>query len=125
MKVSSKMAETNLINRRITVGMDMVAPYGVYVNNEQVALYESISDASRHYRNLQQSLMTPIQRKRERDRIRTALQSPLSANKSCVLYLKEKKEFRTAWFYRPENAQRALQIMAQKYGEKNAVIYCD
>ena len=119
------MAETNFINRRITVGMDMAAPYGVYVNNEQVALHENASDASRYYRSLQKSLMTPLQAKRERDRSRTALQAPLSANKSCVFFLKGKKEFQTAWFYRPDNAQRALQIMKQKYGEKNAVIYCD
>ena len=92
------MAETNFINRRITVGMDMVAPYGVYVNNEQVAVYESASDASRYYRNLRKSLMTPLQVKRERDRIRTALQVPLSANKSCVLFLKGKKSSRQRGF---------------------------
>ena len=119
------MAEINFTNRRNTFGMDMVAPYGVYHNSNQVGLYDNASDASRRLRQLRRSFMTPLQIKLERDKNRTALQAPLSETKSCVFYLKDKKEFRTAWFYRPENAQRALQVMKNKYGEKNAIIYRD
>lgn len=119
------MAEINLTNRRNTFGMDMIAPYGVYHNSIQVGDYDNASDASRHLRQLRRSFMTPLQIKMERDKNRTALQTPLSRTKNCVLYLKDKKEFRTAWFYRLENAERALQVMKKKYGDKNAIIYLD
>ena len=119
------MAENNFTNRRNTFGMDMIAPYGVYHNGNQVGVYDNASDASRHFRRLRRSFMTPLQIKMERDKNRTALQAPLSETKCCVFYLKDKKEFRTAWFYHPENAQRALQVMKKKYGDKNAIIYRD
>lgn len=47
------------------------------------------------------------------------------STKYTVLYLKDRKEHRTPWFKRRENANVALKLMQQKYGEKNAMIYVD
>ncbi|MDD2701580.1 MAG: hypothetical protein PHH36_10110 [Sideroxydans sp.] len=47
------------------------------------------------------------------------------ATRYTVLYLKDRKEHRTPWFKRRENANVALKLMRQKYGEKNAIIYVD
>lgn len=46
------MAETKSINRADTIGMDMCAPFGVYVNGEQVAVHQSESEAEAHYQAL-------------------------------------------------------------------------
>lgn len=43
--------------------------------------------------------------------------------KRCVLYLKDRVEYRTAWFYSKQRAFRALEIMRSKYG--HAIIYID
>lgn len=119
------MVEIDVAIKDNTLGMDMDAPYWVHHNGDQVGLYVDANEASRHLRRLRRSFTTPLQIKIERDKNRTALQAPLSATKCCVLYLKDKKEYRTAWFYRPDNAQRALKIMRKKYGQKNAIICLD
>ncbi|MBA1238718.1 hypothetical protein G7015_09540 [Pseudomonas kunmingensis] len=59
-----------------------------------------------------------------KDRTRTAIQAPIGRPK-CVIYLKDRKEHRTAWFSSQERAQQALEIMQAKYGTKNAIIYLD
>ena len=46
------MAETKSINLVENIGMDTSAPYGVYVNGEQVAVYQSESEAEAHYQTL-------------------------------------------------------------------------
>lgn len=51
--------------------------------------------------------------------------APIAATRYCVVYLKQRKEYRTAWLYRHDHAQRALEIVQRRYGEKNAIIYVD
>lgn len=46
------MAETKSINRVDTIGMDMCAPFGVYLNGEQVAVHPGAAEAEAHYRTL-------------------------------------------------------------------------
>lgn len=65
-----------------------------------------------------------IEQQRLKDRDRTARQAPIGWPR-CVMYLKNGKEHRTAWFSKEENAQRALEIMRAKYGAKKAIIYLD
>lgn len=45
------MAETNgtVLEGRKTIGMDMVPPYGVYLDGVQVAQYDTESEARAHY----------------------------------------------------------------------------
>jgi hypothetical protein len=45
------MAETNgtVLEGRKTIGMDMVPPYGVYLDGVQVAQYDTESEARVHY----------------------------------------------------------------------------
>lgn len=43
--------------------------------------------------------------------------------KQCVLYLKDKVEYRTAWFYSKQRAEKALEIIKAKFGQ--AIIYID
>ncbi|HQS38319.1 MAG: hypothetical protein B7Y69_08295 [Sphingobacteriia bacterium 35-40-8] len=113
---------TEIINR---VGMDMCAPYGVYVNSEQVAIYDSEQEAEKHYDRLRRAAMTPQQRQRERDRQRTVMQTPISSPRYCVMYLKNGKEHHSAWLYCEARAQQGLAMMRAKYGERNAIIYVD
>lgn len=113
---------TEIINR---VGMDMCAPFGVYVNGKQVAIYDGEQEASKHYDRLRRAVMTPQQRQRERDRQRTVLQTPISTPRYRVMYLKNGKEHRSAWLYREEQARQGLAMMSAKYGERNAIIYVD
>ncbi|BCG22044.1 hypothetical protein TUM18999_02350 [Pseudomonas tohonis] len=61
----------------------------------------------------------------ERDRLRTAMQAPISAPRYRVLYLKDGKEKHSAWFYKHDYARVALQLMQKKYGDKKAIIYID
>ncbi|ANY87630.1 MULTISPECIES: hypothetical protein [Pseudomonas] len=61
----------------------------------------------------------------KKDRLRTALQAPISAPMYCVLYLKEKRECRSPWFARREHAQAALDLMQAKYGKGKAIVYVD
>jgi len=42
-----------------------------------------------------------------------------------VIYLKNGKEKRSAWFLDETRARKALQIIQSKYGEKNAILYRD
>ncbi|MGH1451289.1 MAG: hypothetical protein ACRBBM_17940 [Pseudomonadaceae bacterium] len=65
-----------------------------------------------------------IEERRAKDRSRTACQAPIG-RPECVLYLKDGKEHRTAWFSKPEHAQRALKVMRAKYGANKAIIYLD
>lgn len=46
------MAESKSINRANIVGMDMCAPFGVYVNGEPVAVHPGAAEAEAHYRTL-------------------------------------------------------------------------
>lgn len=116
------MANAESINR---VGMDMRAPFGVYVNGEQVAIYDDEQEASKHYNRLRSAAMTPEQRQRERDRMRTVMQMPISAPRYRVMYVANGKERRSAWLYQEQNARQGLALMRAKYGERNAIIYVD
>lgn len=118
-------ASSPLLVKAHQVGMDIQAPYGVYVNGKQVATFKCESDAVKHYSQLRLSLMTPVQRQREKDRARHALQAPIASPKYRVLYLKNGKEHRSPWLYRQEHANKGLELMRAKYGQKNAIIYVD
>ena len=113
---------TEIIKR---VGMDMCAPFGVYVNGEQVAIYDDEEKASKHYDRIRCTFMTPQQRQRERDKRRTVMQRPIASPRYRVMYLKNGKEHRSAWLYREEHAEQGLAMMQAKYGPKNAIIYVD
>jgi hypothetical protein len=51
-----------------------------------------------------------------RDRMRHALQAPIASPKYCVLYDIGREEHRTPWFYQPEHARKALDIVQRKHG---------
>jgi len=68
---------------------------------------------------------TPEERQRARDRTRTALQSPISQNKLCVMYMVNGRERRSAWFYTEERARQALVLTRAKYGARNCILYRD
>lgn len=63
--------------------------------------------------------------RKKRDRTRTACQVPLSSEKLCVLYVVNRKERRSPWFYTPERARHALALMQAKYGARNCILYRD
>lgn len=65
-----------------------------------------------------------IKRLRERDKLRTALQTPIAAPAYTVHYHKpgSKKEYRSPFLYRSDHADQALAMMQAKYGNSNAVI---
>lgn len=105
--------------------MDLHPPYGVYVNCEQVGEYATSDEASSHYERLRLSFMSPEQRQREKDKKRTALQSPISQTKLCIFYLKNHVQHKSPWFYSNDRANKALEILRAKYGESNAIIYRD
>lgn len=46
------MAESESTNPVQRVGMDMTAPYGVYMNGEKVAEYDNEQDAEAHFQRL-------------------------------------------------------------------------
>lgn len=69
--------------------------------------------------------MRTIAQRCERDQSRAALQAPIAGPRYCVLFLKDRKEHRTAWLHSADHASRALGIIQRRYGEKNAIIYKD
>lgn len=105
--------------------MDMQAPYGVYENGVLVAEHDTEDDAEQHFKRLRYAAMTPQQRQRERDRLRTVLQQPISTPRYRVMYLVNGRERKSAWLYNSDHAQRGLRMMQSKYGERNAIIYVD
>ena len=94
------------------VGIDLIPPYGVYLNGVLLEECGSLAAAQRRFADLQ------------RDN-RPMPQAPIAAPRYRVLYLKAAKEHASPWFYRHEHARRALGIMQRRYGEKNAIIYAD
>lgn len=66
-----------------------------------------------------------INRRRARDKMRTAVQAPLSDQKRCVLYTVNRRERRTPWFYTEAHARKALELMQAKYGARNCILYRD
>lgn len=68
---------------------------------------------------------TPIEQQRARDRSRTALQAPISQTKLCVMYLVNRRERRSPWFYTEARARQALELMRAKYGARNCILYRD
>lgn len=116
------MNTTHLIK---TIGMDLVPPYWVYANGAQVREHATCDNASAHYNRLRLGLMSPDQRQREKDKTRTAMQSPISSTKFRIFYSKNQIEHKSPWFYRAEHAQKALGILKAKYGEDKAIIYRD
>ena len=99
--------------------------WGVYLNEKQVAVYDTHKAAYEHCDCLHQAAMTPEQRQRERDRRRTVKKMPIATPHYRVMYLKNGKEHCSAWLYRKEHAQQGLAMMRAKYGERNAIIYVD
>lgn len=69
--------------------------------------------------------MRTIAQRREHDRSTAAQQAPIAGPRYCVLYRKDRKEHRTAWFHSADMARRALGIIQLRYGDKNAIIYKD
>ena len=51
--MTAKNQTNQLIN---TIGMDLAAPFGIYVNGRLVATYDLFSDAHAHYEQMRQSL---------------------------------------------------------------------
>lgn len=43
--------------------------------------------------------------------------------KRCIFYLKDNKEYRTAWFYSKDRAKRAFELIKAKY--VRAIVYVD
>lgn len=68
---------------------------------------------------------TALEKRRERDRLRTVLQQPISAPRYCVMYLVNGRERQSAWLYDRDHAHKGLQMMQAKYGDRNAIIYVD
>ena len=69
--------------------------------------------------------VTALEARIARDKRRTALQAPISQNKLCVFYLVNGRERRSPWFYSDATAQRALTLMQEKYGRRNAFLFRD
>jgi hypothetical protein len=63
--------------------------------------------------------------RKERDRLRTSLQAPISAPKYRVMYLKNGREYKSAWLYNEERAVQGLRAMQAKYGDRSAIIFVD
>jgi hypothetical protein len=116
------MAETEFTG---SIGMQMDAPYAVYVDGETIATHATQDEAFKHVARLRNSLLSPRQRQRNRDDLRHALQAPIASPRYRVLYLREGREHCSAWLYQQEHAQRGLKMMQRKYGERNAIIYVD
>ena len=68
---------------------------------------------------------TALEKRRERDRLRTVLQQPISAPRYCVMYLVNGRERQSAWLYNNDHARKGLQMMQAKYGNRNSIIYVD
>ena len=68
---------------------------------------------------------TALEKRRERDRLRTVFQQPISAPRYCVMYLANGRERKSAWLYNLDRARKGLQMMQAKYGDRNAIIYVD
>jgi hypothetical protein len=66
-----------------------------------------------------------IKRRRARDKMRTAVQAPISDQKRCVLYLVNKRERCSPWFYTEARARQALELMQAKYGARNCILWRD
>jgi hypothetical protein len=101
---------TETVSSRI--GIDLIPPHGVYVDGKLQEECGSLAAAQRRFADLQ------------RDK-RPMPQAPIAAPRYCVMYLKAAREHATPWFYQPEHARRALDIIQRRYGEKNAIIYVD
>ena len=108
------------INR---LSMEVCAPFGVYLNCEQVAVYDEAQESCKHHNRLRREVMTSRHRhrQRERDRQRTVLPRPIASPRVCVMYLKNGKEHRSAWLYREKYARQGLVMTQAKYGQKNAI----
>ena len=68
---------------------------------------------------------TALEKRRERDRLRTVLQQPISAPRYCVMYLVNGRERQSARLSDREQAHKGLQMMQAKCGDRNASIYVD
>ena len=51
------MAKETFDALRSTVGMDLIAPFAVYVDGEKVAEYATLEDASKHLQTLARAYM--------------------------------------------------------------------
>lgn len=85
------------------IGMDMVAPLGVYLDGACVAKYATEAQAQQHF-----------------DRLRTA-KTPTP--RICVIYVKDGIEQQSPWFTCRARAEQAKNIIQQKYGA--CVLYVD
>ena len=110
----------------ITTGIPEALP-GLYATADQAMAAGIAAMGTRPELYCCTSRRVPItsQQRRERDRLRTALQAPIGPLRVCVLYLVNGKEQRTPWFHSYERANQALRIMAAKYGERNVGLHRD
>ena len=56
---------------------------------------------------------------------RSPLQAPIRAPRYCITYLDDGCKRRTPWFHSQEKAQRALEVVQARVGERNATILMD
>ena len=85
------------------IGMDMVAPFGVYLDGACVAKYATEAQAQQHF-----------------DRLRTAKRP---TPRICVIYVKDGIEQQSPWFTCRARAEQAKAIIQKRYGA--CVLYVD
>lgn len=100
-------------------------PYSVYRDGVEVSVHQTAELALTECNKLWLQDMTPIQRQRERDRSRTALQTPIAAPRYRVMYMHGRQERKTAWFHSVARADKALAIVRARVGATNAITYMD
>jgi hypothetical protein len=101
---------TETVSSRI--GIDLVPPYGIYIDGELQDVCGSRAEAQQRFRELQ-GVKRPMP------------QAPIAAPRYRVLYLENGKEKGSPWLYRHEHAKTALQVVQRRVGEGNAIIYVD
>lgn len=69
--------------------------------------------------------LSALEKRCERDRMRTVLQQPISTPRYRVMYLVDRRERQSAWLYNADHARQGLRMMQAKYGQRNAIIYVD
>ncbi len=69
--------------------------------------------------------MSDLEKRLERDRLRTVLQAPIAAPRYLVMYLVNGRERRSAWLHNKERAKNGLRLMQAKCGDRNAIILMD
>ena len=77
-----------------------------------------------------QKVLSPVIEQRRAEKTSQRIKADMEwkgdvSTRYCVLYLKEHREHRTAWFKSRERVNIAFNLLKQKYGEKNVIVYMD